>query len=312
MSHDLGVVVLGYGLDAGGEVDRLLANLRAEGVMPEQVTIVWNPSASGPAVGSTIDGVSTIIPQQNLGYAGGMNLGIREQLERHPRLILLLTMDVRLSPGSVARLCQAASAAPRYGVLGPVTRHLPDLTFWGLRWSRSGVTTPILAAPDDKDGDGVVECDTIDGAAFLITSEVLRKVGSFLDRFFMYYEETEFCLRVKRAGWGVGVVLDALAEHHAGGSRRPGAYQYLTARNGLEFARLLSGRRGVAGAIYRYVKESVNLMAIQLNPRSDRSHRRLAHVRLTTLWLGTLAFSRRRWGPPPAGLPGVGDITLSQ
>jgi len=194
MSHDLGVVVLGYGADAGDEVNRLLMNLREEGVAPEQVTIVWNPSSSGPALGTTINGVVTVVPEQNLGYAGGMNLGIREQLERDPRYILLLTMDVHLSPGSIAHLCRAADKAPRFGVLGPVTRHLPDLTFWGLTWSRSGVTTPILTRPEDTDSDGVVECDTIDGAAFLIRSEVLRKVGLFLDRFFMSVSYTHLTL----------------------------------------------------------------------------------------------------------------------
>jgi GT2 family glycosyltransferase len=304
--------VLGYGTDAGEQVNRLLANLGEQGVTPEQVTIVWNPSGVGQSVGLGIEGVSAIVPEQNLGYAGGMNRGIREQLERDRRLILLLTMDVRLGPRAIDRLRQAALAAPGYGVLGPVTRHLPDLVFWGLRWSRTGVTAPILRAPEDADRDGVVECDTIDGAVFLVRSEVFRNVGLFLDRFFMYYEEVEFCLRAKRAGWRVGVVLEASAEHEPGEARRPGAYQYLVARNGLEFARLLSGRRGVAGAAYRYARESVRLMGIRMSRKSDPAGRRLASVRLTGMWNGTFAFVRRRWGPPPPDLPGVGDIKVSR
>jgi GT2 family glycosyltransferase len=305
------VVVLGYGPEAEEQINRVRANLTEQGVEPGQVTVVWNPSASGqprPA----FNGVSAIFPEQNLGYAGGMNLGIREQLERAPRLILLLTMDVHLTQGSLARLCEAADEAPRFGVLGPETRHAPGLTFWGLTWSRSGVTSPIEARPVDTDGDGVAECDTIDGAVFLIKCEVLRQVGLFIDRFFMYYEEVEFCLRVKRAGWGVGVVLEAVSEHHPGGSGRLGAYEYLTSRNGLEFARLLSGNRGVVGAVYRYARESLNLLFIWLSPRSDRARRRLASIRLTGMWRGTLDFVRRRWGPPPPDLPGIGDIRVLQ
>jgi GT2 family glycosyltransferase len=303
------VVVLGYGPEAEERVKRVLVNLTEQGVEPGQVTVVWNPSASGqprPA----FDGVSMILPEQNLGYAGGMNLGMREQLERGPRLILLLTMDVHLTPGSLARLYEAADEAPRYGVLGPETRYVPGLTFWGLTWSRSGVASPIDARPQDPDGDGVAECDTIDGAVFLIRCEVVRQVGLFLDRFFMYYEETELCLRVKRAGWGVGVVLEAVAEHHPGGYGRLGAYEYLTSRNGLEFARLLSGNRGVVGAVYRYTRESLTLLEIRLSPKSDQARRRFASVRLTGMWRGTLDFARRRWGPPPPDLPGIGDIRV--
>ncbi len=51
------------------------------------------------------------------------------------------------------------------------------------------------------------------------------------DRFFMYFEEADLCLRIQRAGWKVGVVLDAIAEQAPGGGARPGAFTKELAKN---------------------------------------------------------------------------------
>ena len=71
----LGVVVLAYG--AGGEYQPLLASLLAEGIAPSSVLVVHNPAAPGEAA-PVRPGCLVIQAERNLGYAGGMNLGIAE------------------------------------------------------------------------------------------------------------------------------------------------------------------------------------------------------------------------------------------
>lgn len=307
------MVVLCHGDEAEAHVRPLLETLVAQGVRGDQVTVVRNPSGGGRTFVSPVDGASSIVPERNLGYAGGMNLGIRAQLDRGRSPILLLTMDVRLDPEAVPRLMKAAATAPAYGVLGPELRWTgTDRTTWGARWDEMGKVDHVQAKPPDADGDGIVESDSIDGAVVLIKAEVLSKIGLLHDHLFMYFEETELCLRVKRAGWKVGVVLGAVAEQASGETRRPGAFNYLMARNGLEFARLRAGWRGVAATLWRQVVQSWRLLKMRFSPRSDAGRRRFATVSLAALWLGVLAFFRRRWGPPPANLPGVGDMTFSR
>jgi len=312
MARELGAVVLGYGAEAAEHLKPLLESLAGEGLDAEDVTVVWNPGGRQSDFTSPVERVTTIRAPHNLGYAGGMNLGIRDQLQKERSLLLLLTQDVRLEPGAVGRLRSTAAQAPAFGVLGPELRWsgTGQVTF-GIRWSARGKVDHVHARPDDADGDGVVESDAIDGAVVLLKAKVLADIGLLHDNLFMYFEETELCLRAKRAGWRVGVVLGAVAEQSPGGVRRPGAFNYLMARNGLEFALLLAGWRGVLAALGRDIAQSWRLMKMRFSPKSDTQRRWFATVSLVGLWLGVLAFGRRRWGPPPENLPGLGDMQLT-
>jgi hypothetical protein len=243
-----------------------------------------------------------------------MNLGIKHQIGLGRDLILLLTMDVSLHRGAISILREAIDRSPTYGVLGPVLawRGKTGRRSWGVRWSRTGAIEHVLTSPIDDDHDGVVECDSIDGAVVLIRSDVVTTIGPLTDRLFMYFEETEFCLRAKRAGWKVGVVLGAAAEQEPGESRRPGAFSYLIARNGLEFARLVAGRRGIVAALGRNVARTWRLTKMRFSPRSDHKRRKFASASLAGLWRGIGAFFRNQWGPPPPDLAGIGDVTFAE
>ena len=313
MADALGVVVLCHGPDAAEHVRPLVRELAEQAVAPGDLTIVHNSSAEGRPFESPVAGVEVIRSGRNLGYAGGMNLGIRDQQEKGRGLILLLTMDVRLDRGAVARLRAAAESSTAYGILGPELRWTgTDRMTWGATWNSVGKVEHVLRRPADSDGDGIVESDSIDGAVVLVKKAVLDRIGALHDHLFMYFEETEFCLRAKRAGWRVGVVLGAVAEQSSGESRRPGAFNYLMARNGLEFARLLAGWRGVLATLWRDVVQSWRLVKMRMSPKSDDKRRRFATVSLVALWLGVMAFARRRWGPPPSDLPGSGDMTFAR
>jgi len=313
MPDGLGAVVLCHGPDAQEHVRPLVLALIEQGVAPAFVTIVRNTSAIDAPFEAPAPGIAIIKPGRNLGYAGGMNLGIRDQLDKDRALILLLTMDVRLDPLAVARMRAAAEAATTYGIFGPELRWTgTDRMTWGARWNGMGKVDHVQARPPDDDGDGIVESDAIDGAVVLLKAAVLKDVGQLHDHLFMYFEETEFCLRAKRAGWRVGVVLGAVAEQSSGETRRPGAFNYLMARNGLEFARLVAGWRGVMVTLGRDVAQSWRLLKMRFSPKSDEKRRRFATVSLAALWLGVLAFAQRRWGPPPSDLPGSGDMTFAR
>ena len=310
MSCRVGPVILGYGAGAPADIARLVDELSREGVDRACITVVHNPSAAAAELKDSPPGVRIINAERNLGYAGGMNLGIRPQLLEQVPYVLLLTQDVHLEPGVIERLLDAADLAPRYGVLGPRLRWEGRSTIlnFGGRWSATGAGRLVDARPADDDGDGIVPCDYVDGAIVLFRSELLAKVGLMSERFFMYFEESELCLRAKRAGWEVGVVLEAEAAQSSGETKRPGAFSYLMARNGLEFARLVGGRPAVLASIGRDVAQSFRLVKMRFSPKSDQGRRGIASASLIALWMGVLAYFRGRWGPPPADVPGLGDV----
>jgi GT2 family glycosyltransferase len=306
----LGVVVLAYG--EGDEYRDVLASLRAEGVAPEAIVLVHNPARPGEPHPEVPDGCELVAMDANLGYAGGMNAGVERQLERGAERLLLLTHDARLRPGALAALLDAAERDPRRGVLGPalvLSGSGEPFSFGGFT-DRNGGNAHVREVPADV-RDGVFECDWADGGTLLVRADLLRAVGGFDERFWAYCEESELCLRARRAGFVVGVVLAAVAEQAPGGAKRLGAWSYLLTRNGLEYGRRAGGMRAaVVGVLYRtllvasYLARTL-LRASGLRPGDPHETWTLA----VGTGLGTLDFLRRHWGPPPAGLPGIGDVS---
>ncbi len=299
---DIGIVILAYG--AGDLHLALLAALLDEGAAPEALVVVHNPASPADRPGG-VPGVALIRNRRNLGYAGAMNIGIRHQLARGARQVLLLTHDTRPRPGALAALARAAARAPEFGVLGPVLLFAGSerVFSYGGRTAADGSVGHVLDPPPGP----VAACDWIDGSAMLLRADAIERVGLLDDRFFMYFEETDLCLRMQRGGWSVGVAVDALAEQEPGRGRRIGAFTYLMTRNGTEYARSAAGLRGVAAAVQRVLLETLPHLGAVVRRSAAAAESRVV---LAAMWLGLLDFARRRFGPPPARLAGLGDVAV--
>ncbi|HYI80366.1 MAG TPA: glycosyltransferase [Thermoleophilaceae bacterium] len=308
-ADEIAVVVLAYG--SGGEHGPLLESLRSEGVAPESVLVVHNPAAPGEPPPAVPAGVEVVQMESNLGYAGAMNRGVERQLGRGATWLLVLTHDARLRPGALAALLAAANGEPGYGVLGPALVFSDSgapFSFGGTT-DANGSNAHVREAP--RASSGIRACDWIDGGTLLLRGDMLALTGAFDERFWAYCEEADLCLRARRAGYGVGVVLDALADQAPGGANRPGAWSYLLTRNGLEYARRAAGARGAVTGVLRktvlvasYLARTL-LRATGLRPGDPRE----TWVLAIGTGRGTLDFLRRRWGPPPSDLPGLGDVS---
>jgi GT2 family glycosyltransferase len=303
----LGAVILAYG---GGEQHApLVADLLAQGVGPGSILVVHNPAVPGEAPPPSA-GCEVLQSGRNLGYAGGMNLGVEAQRRRGVEGLLLLTHDARLRPGALGAMVAAANRWSALGVLGPALVFAgaeTPFSFGGLT-SPNGVNSHLKSPPGD--GAEVLPCDWVDGGTMLIRRAVFDAVGAFDERFWGYCEEADLCLRARRAGFEVGVVVAAGAEQEPGATKRPGAWAYLTTRNGLAYARRAVGPRGVA-AIAAISGRSI---AIDL-ARTVLRGLRLRPGPAEPTWSmavgtarGALDYFRGRWGPPPPGLPGMGDL----
>ena len=303
----LGVVILTHGQRA--EFRQLVRRLLDDGIPAAAIRVVHNPAGS-LRLEQRPDDVAIVECAVNRGYASGMNAGIRGCLGDGARYVLLLTGEVQFHPGAMATLLEASRRAAGYGILGPALWWEGENRAWsyGGTASAAGATDQIRDYVPHADDDGIAACDWVDGSALLVRAEVFTAVGFFDERFFLYFEETEFCLRAVRAGWRVGVVLGAVAEQAPGDARRPGAYSYLLTRNGLEYSRLVGGSRGIVAGIGRSLRESMQMLRVIAGPQSPSSARRWALTKLIATWLGVAAFVTRRWGPPPRIVPGLGDV----
>lgn len=172
-----------------------------------------------------------IASPQNIGFAQANNLGIRERRWPHTH-VLLLNPDTRLAPGSVTELPQALKRHPRTGIVGPkllnsdgslqpsVRRFptLPIFLLWFLKLHRLFAATRFWRHYAGLDIDYRIEqpVDQVMGAAFLIRDTVVTQVGFLDEKFWVWFEEVDYCQRVVEAGWQVLYTPRAEVLHHGG------------------------------------------------------------------------------------------------
>lgn len=205
--------------------------------------------------GSTDDSVATIrrrYPEvtvleagRNLGFTGGNNLGLRWALERGADYGLLLNNDTDLSATFLTQIVEAAEADPRVGIASPlILYHSQPDTIWSaggaIDWRRGSATMIGLDEPDrGQYGQSPYDVDFVTGCAFLVKADVMRQLGLLDDRFFIYYEDTEWCVRAVRAGYRTVVVPQARIWHKISPVAREASprVHYLMTRNRLLFLR---------------------------------------------------------------------------
>lgn len=307
-STDLGIVILAYG--GGGEYQAVVDSLRSDGLDGARLVVVHNPAAPDESRPGSAEDFEVVLAPGNLGYAGGMNLGLRHLEEAGFDQALLLTHDAALRPGCLAALRAAATRLPGFGALGPVLLRpggQEPFSYGGM--IRRDGTNAHRKAPGPA-GDGISPVDWIDGGTMLLSAAALDRVGLLDERFWSYCEDVDLCLRLRAAGFGVGVVLDARADQEPGSNKRPGAWAYLTLRNGAACARRARGRAGLlrffarTGAETAFQLGRAGLRGTHLRPGSPREPWALAVGGAR----GLLDYARGHWGPPPAGMPGMGDM----
>lgn len=150
---------------------------------------------------------------RNLGFAGGVNLGVRTEWDG-VRDVLLLNPDARVTPDQISRLQRTLHAQPRTAAVGPLLMGadgVPQRASWPMP-SPAQVWWEALGLGRLWSG----RC-FITGAVLLINGAAMAAVGPFDERYFLYAEETDWQLRAIRDGWTVRVD-DQVQVRHVGGA----------------------------------------------------------------------------------------------
>jgi hypothetical protein len=205
-----------------------------------QVWVVDNASSDGSAalVAAEFPQATLLAREDNLGYAGGANLVLRELLAQDdtPPHVLVLNPDTLLAADALTHLLAAMRTLPQAGIVGAQLAYadgsfqhgafrfptLPMLAldFWPLHHRL--LDSPLNGRyPRHRYArERPFRVDHPLGAAMLIRREVLATAGLFDESYFMYCEEIDFCLRARRAGWETYLAPAARIVHYAGQSTR--------------------------------------------------------------------------------------------
>lgn len=164
--------------------------------------------------------------KENLGYAGGNNVGIRKALSEGVDYVLLLNNDTIVTPNFLEQLVTVAEYVDQTGVVGPKILNSNDKTVQSTGFRQS----PIFPFYK-RDGPETTrwECDYVHGCCVLISEEVFEEIGLLDEEYFLYVEERDFYIRAKKAGYKVIMNPDSVVVHEGMGSTsgaltRIGAY----------------------------------------------------------------------------------------
>jgi GT2 family glycosyltransferase len=250
MNETVFVIIVNY--NSGKSILETLRSVYASQGAVFEVIIVDNASTDGSLekIRQHFSRSHSIVNPQNLGFAGGVNLGIRFALEKGAGAVFLLNPDATISPDTLAKLVETNKRCGR-GVWSPIILS-PNGSVWfengTIDWLRMRVIhTPILLPQNNKLASHhnkktsriavpeEVDTDFVSGCAMFIDKSVFKTTGIFDETFFLYYEDADFCVRAKKNGFPVRVATTITATHRELSEENKPRKTYWLVRSGRYF-----------------------------------------------------------------------------
>lgn len=196
---------------------------------PVSIVVVDN-TPDDPELGEALspyEGIKLIRANKNLGFGGGNNLGFEWALSQIScEFIFIFNNDALVQPDTIAKLEAAMDSHAEFGIVAPriVYRDHPDLLWYGggeVDWLRGAAITPGILGPCDAPlALEERKVSFASGCAMLVRRELMNQLGGFDERFFMYEEDVELCLRTHELGWKIHYLPSALVLHVVQASSR--------------------------------------------------------------------------------------------
>ena len=220
---------------------RALDSLASERARPElsiRAVVVENASGDEGALQAGIaerfsDFASLVVSPINGGFGAGNNLGVRTAMEAgsRARYIHLLNPDTEARPSALLSLVRFFESHPKAGIAGGSFEQA-DGSLWNMAFRFPSAASELEAACHlsivskllkrrsvaRTMGDQPEQVDWQSGASIMLRREVFETVGGFDEAFFLYFEETDLCVRAKAAGWECWYVPDSRVMHICGAS----------------------------------------------------------------------------------------------
>lgn len=168
------------------------------------------------AVLAAVPSATVIRSEGRRGFGANHNLVLMPRInDGQARYVLVLNDDTELDPKAVAALVGYADARPDVGLVGARVRdaagryETPRVPWPSLRQEAARAALPRLT------GSANSSSGWLEGPCMLLRTTALREVGPFDAAFFLFYEDTDLCLRMVRRGWRLGLAEEATLVHHA-------------------------------------------------------------------------------------------------
>lgn len=223
---DLAVIVVSWNT-ASLLAGCLRAIPKAAGELIHRVLVVDNGSSDGTAemVARHFPHVRLIRNTSNVGFAKGNNQGMREPESRAARHVLLLNSDTLPDPGSLSSLVQFLDRHADAGAVGPRLVNgegIPQPYAFGgdpspgYILARMAKRFLLHRAMHNWATDTIQMVDWVSGACLMVRRQAIDQIGLLDEGFFMFFEDNDWCLRMRRHGWKIYFTPRASVVHYGG------------------------------------------------------------------------------------------------
>ena len=212
-------------------IEDCLDSLLSQSYPIYEVIVVDNASSDGTPelIAQKYKTVRLIRNEKNLGFAGGTNVGIRAA---KGEILALFNQDAVADQDWLSNMVTGITKSSDVGVVGC------KIYYYGrekILWHTGSVLVgshrqPILRGDCELDCgqyDAIEDVEAVVGAAMAMRRSVLDRIGLLDDGYFMYLEDTDLCLRVRRVGYRVLYLPQAVAYHHVASSLGKGTLDTL-------------------------------------------------------------------------------------
>ena len=179
---------------------------------------------------------------KNLGYAGGNNIGIKIAIENEADYICILNNDVIVERDFLEKLVKYLEKNKNTDMVGPMICEYDESNIIQSTGAMvnlfNGVITLINhGSRENEIKEKIIECDYIGGACILVRKETIDQIGLLPENYFLFFEETEWCLNAKKNGYNIICNCNAKVKHKGSASidKVSGLSEYFMHRNRVVF-----------------------------------------------------------------------------
>lgn len=209
----VGIVLLNYNGDV--QTIECLKTLKKLKYSEYEIVVIDNSSSLGSisAIADEFPEVAIIKNSANLGYAGGNNVGIRHFIDKGCDLVWILNNDTRVEPESLSWMVRCVINDSRIGAVGALILEGNDsernvVNGGGYVNLVTGMNTCAKLADSRLP-------DFLTGACTLFRIQSLRDVGLLNEDYFLYWEDVDTSIELKKKGWNIAVAPKAIVYHDA-------------------------------------------------------------------------------------------------
>ncbi len=173
--------------------------------------------------------IEVLTLDQNYGFAGGSNRGLQHAIDAGADLVWLINNDATVDPETLSGLVQIAVANPSAGALGALVvegeeKNAPQVGVGAINYLKA--KTYLRKLPVFESHGGAVQtihpCEWLSGSSLLLRSTALKKIGLFDERYYLYFEDVDLCLRLNKGGFACLLVPGSVVHHQGNASTQGG------------------------------------------------------------------------------------------